>query len=567
MLDFITIGNNQIEKHTKYKNQYMPEELFWGLGIENELYLEFEKRKQITEEEFINNHKRERYSLDYYSNYKTEELPKAFKKILKLMGSNTLFIPLMMNSHSFTKTDHLNNSKTLYTTSGVYNPDFTGKTLLEFLIEKDEYFKQDDENSNLPDSWIFDGDTIEFVSTRFYKVTLSEIIGELEQNKKTFINKLNYWFEKELIFQEYGKIKFMEQNHPFSCYLTNIENIGMFNNGTIHLNLTLPTKLDKNSKILDKKDFIEKHKKLIKLIQWFEPIILGTYGSPDPFTILDKLKERKRFSNCSQRNAISRYISVGTYDTDLMEPGKILTKSIDMMEINNLEYWWYNKYHETSAYVKLEKIGLDINFNKHWNHGIEIRFLDHISDIKLIQECFEFIIYLADTILENKQIEIPNPIKNKIWNEITLKTMIDGMDTLIDNETKQVYEKIIGFDITKNNLVDIYYEIFNQLKNKYNPIYKSVNKIDGSKKYIHVPKGEFSSLTIDITNTHDISQSKNIFTKVKHLQEQINLQEQKYIDKEVQTDEIQLNEIQLDKIQLDIDYKIKDDNSKCCCIM
>jgi histidyl-tRNA synthetase len=33
----------------------------------------------------------------------------------------------------------------------------------------------------------------------------------------------------------------------------------------------------------------------------------------------------------------------------------------------------------TIAIDKLDKIGLDINFNKHYNHGIEIRFFDHIN--------------------------------------------------------------------------------------------------------------------------------------------------------------------------------------------
>ena len=53
----------------------------------------------------------------------------------------------------------------------------------------------------------------------------------------------------------------------------------------------------------------------------------------------------------------------------------------------------FNKYYEDNAYTKLNDIGLDINFNKHYNHGIEIRFLDHINDNKKIYESFEFIIF------------------------------------------------------------------------------------------------------------------------------------------------------------------------------
>ncbi len=554
MIDYILIGNNQIEKHVKYKNQYLSGEIFWGLGIENELYLEFENKKKISEKEFLNNHKKERYSVDYYSNYKKEELENGFKKMIKFMGSNVLFIPVMMNSHSFTKTDHKNNSKTLYTKKGEENPNFTGKTLIELLAEKDEYFNQEKENSIYPNNWIFDGDTIEFVSTKFYKVKLNDIINELVENKNIFINKLNYWFEKENIFQEYGKIKFMEQNNPYACYLTNIENISMFNNGTIHLNITLPTKLNNEQQIEDKKIFIEKHKELIKIIQWLEPIIIGTYGSPDPFATLYKFKDRQKFSNCSQRNIVSRYISIGSYDTDEMEPGKILTKPLDFMELNKLDYWWFNRYHKrkSNAYVKLEQIGLDINFNKHWNHGIEIRFLDHISNINLIKECFEFVIYLADFSLDLDldSNRIPNPIKDKVWNEITYKVMIDGMDTILNKEETEFYEKIFGFKIKKNKVVDIYYEIFLNLKNKYNPIYKSIIKINGKKKEISIPCGKFSSLVLD--NEDVVIRKNNIKNEEKKQNKQDLENTVKTIDKIVQTDEINLEIIE---------------KNRCCIIM
>jgi len=55
MIDLIIIGNNQIEKHIKYKKQYLKKTKFWGLGIENELYLEFANKKKITKYFFLNN--------------------------------------------------------------------------------------------------------------------------------------------------------------------------------------------------------------------------------------------------------------------------------------------------------------------------------------------------------------------------------------------------------------------------------------------------------------------------------------------------------------------------------
>jgi hypothetical protein len=71
MHDTIQIGNNQIDKHEKYKKKYGKNDLYWGLGIENEVYLEFEKREEISKKVFLENHKSERYSVNYYENYKT----------------------------------------------------------------------------------------------------------------------------------------------------------------------------------------------------------------------------------------------------------------------------------------------------------------------------------------------------------------------------------------------------------------------------------------------------------------------------------------------------------------
>ena len=57
-----------------YKNYKSKDTEFWGLGIENETYLMFDKKIALTKEFIQNNHKKERYSINYYSNYKLDEL-------------------------------------------------------------------------------------------------------------------------------------------------------------------------------------------------------------------------------------------------------------------------------------------------------------------------------------------------------------------------------------------------------------------------------------------------------------------------------------------------------------
>ena len=72
MSNYILLRENELEKHKKYETQYKLDDIFCGIGIENEVYLEFDKKVVTSRTFFISNHKRERYSIDYYSNYKKE---------------------------------------------------------------------------------------------------------------------------------------------------------------------------------------------------------------------------------------------------------------------------------------------------------------------------------------------------------------------------------------------------------------------------------------------------------------------------------------------------------------
>ncbi len=49
--------NPVLEKHKKYGTMYQPNDIYWGFGIENEVYLQFEEQKEITMAFFLENHK------------------------------------------------------------------------------------------------------------------------------------------------------------------------------------------------------------------------------------------------------------------------------------------------------------------------------------------------------------------------------------------------------------------------------------------------------------------------------------------------------------------------------
>ena len=477
--------HNHLEKHKKYLKLYKSNELFWGLGIENEFYLEFETRPKISRDFFINNHLRERYSVNYYSNYDVNLKNDAFEKTNHL----DVDIPYLINSHSFTDTDKNNNHKTLEKSKArvvnsktraindkaIINPDYSGKTLGEEIFESNTYLK-----NNFNKTWLYDGDTFEITTLNFYKTNIFEMIKELDLYKNEFIENIQKYQEETNLFSELGKIKIMEKNYPFAIHVTNLNNIGIFNNGTLHYNLTLPTELDNNMLIKDPVKFKEEHKKAIRIIQLFEPLLICIYGTTDYFSQLN-WENANKFSAVSQRSAVSRYIGLGTYDTDVMTDGKIL-----LTELSNYpDYFWYNKYHKNSAYNKLEKIGLDINYNKHYNHGIEIRFLDHLSSRELIFESFEFIIYLFDLILD-RDFDLENPVKTTLWNDLVCNVMTYGKNYSMAYNELKYFEKVLKINIEKINIVEVYYEIFSKLKTNFSINFNGKN----------ISVGKFSRLVL-----------------------------------------------------------------------
>ncbi len=506
MSNYIILGGNELEKHKKYEAQYKLDDesqnIFWGLGIENEVYLEFDKKVVTSRTFFISNHKRERYSIDYYSNYKKEyqDIPfeiyfdnlinekNANMEVIKLCENDeyTINLPLFLNSHSFEKTDIYNQPKTLYTKDCEPNPNFSGKTLMDVLRENNPYFEE-------REKWLFDGDTIEFININFYKKKLKDVLNEVNYNKKEFLYNLNTTLQKLDIFSNYGDIKIMDNNHPFALHMTNLKNVSIFNNGTLHYNITLPTELDENRKIKNMEQFVKENSKAIKLIQWMEPFLIVAYGAKDVFSKLKNYEHSKKFSACSQRCAVSRYIGIGTYDCNKMEPGKILKKHVNTLPCSSLDYWWFNKYYENNAYTKLEEIGLDINFNKHYNHGLELRFFDHITDNNKIIESFEFIVFLIDYILENDFIQfLETPVYSRIWNNIVLQCMYEGGQYIMSVDEIEIMNYIFKIKLSAKKIINVYYEILWNLKNKFcKRIVLDYNR------YILKPIGKMSSLVLE----------------------------------------------------------------------
>jgi hypothetical protein len=270
-------------------------------------------------------------------------------------------------------------------------------------------------------SYLFDGDTIEFMTQKFYKTKVQDVIDELSLVEKDFMRALNS-LPREGILRTYGPFQIAKENYPFASYLTNLKNNAMFNNGTIHINITLPTQLDSNSEIADFELFRKQHQNYARAIQWISPLLVAKYGAHDP--LCESKTNGLRYSAGSQRVAVSRYIGLGTYDTDKMEVGKILTRSRDLLE--NID--WYKSFHEKVDYKFLNEMGMDINFNKHFCHGIEFRILESIP-MDDLYDVLLLMVYLADFSLD---VTVTNPKRSQLWNRVVENCVHNGKGYFID---------------------------------------------------------------------------------------------------------------------------------------
>jgi len=341
------------DKHNKYMKHYSDsnETLFWGIGIENESYLMLADQCSAPSFPALK-HKSERYSVDYFKNFKSKPFQSAWEKACSLPH---LTYPIYLNSHTFQKTDPKGNHRTLYDTEGTPNPAFTESIHDHMIRESAAYREVYDQ------SIVYDGDSIEFITQRFYNGTGADCVQEWKDLKALMLREAAPLYQKWGI----GTLMYPDHNYGFVTFLsTRKKNLGICNTGTVHVNLTLPTIL-KDGCIANKDAFAKTHLNFIEYIQMIEPLVMACYGTPDVLSFLGD-----GYSLGSLRVSRSRYISLQTFDTAAPINGKLL-----LMEKPSDPRFWYNQLKNTPYYLN-PSIGYDVNFNKFKNHGIELRFFD-----------------------------------------------------------------------------------------------------------------------------------------------------------------------------------------------
>lgn len=415
------------EKHQKYLDFYkeyfqknVTGEEFWGLGIENESYLTLQEKEQVTKSFIIDNHRPERYSVNYWKNFKSKTLSVAMEGL-----PNCIYVPIYINSYFFQYADLLGEHLTTYSAVPKDNPKFSGETIDQFLRRTSPIF-----NKLMHKNIIYDGDTFEFTTFNFYKGTVASTIKELKDIKKEFLEEINKRLvSKFTIFKK--SLVYPDHNYGFVKFISNLSNISICNNATYHINLTLPTRLDLSGNIQDPEQFKTQHANAIRAIQWIEPLIVCIYGSPDILHIINQ-----EYAQGSQRLAFSRYIGLGTYDTNIMEKGKLLDTFNYKMGDS-----YFTGMHANSPYIPPDTIGYDFNYNKFKNHGIELRILDWFPE-----EYLEHIINLLVVVCQHSLFfTIPDPRKNEAWKDFCATSIMKGYKAHVTpNLYLKLYE-IFGF--------------------------------------------------------------------------------------------------------------------------
>jgi hypothetical protein len=144
-----------------------------------------------------------------------------------------------------------------------------------------------------------------------------------------------------------------------------------------------------------------------------------------------------------------------------METGKIL-------QTTDVPYWM-TQINQKSAYEQLKQIGLDINFNKHYNHGIELRVFDWFPETEL-EDLLTLLIHSADAALLVKP---STPTKNAFWNKLTEKAILEGKSAPISGKELELLITPLNLPIklfSKKKVYtieEIYTGIFNYIKTKY----------------------------------------------------------------------------------------------------
>ncbi len=472
------------DKHKCYASAYQPSDTFWGIGIECEGYIETAIRRRARAKTLLIDQRAERYSVPYYKSYKDGVYNQALRGLpassiapsvpptapSALFNENTFHdFPYLLNAHSLVRTDISGEHTTMflkvadaadprgYRYDVAPNPN-CGPTILQRIAAADKYFTVTDNVRG--EDFIFDGDSIEIATRDFYKATVEDCIQEFKNMRAEFIENLNAAWRAAGLPQRFQPLRWMPCNYPFVFFHSNPKNIAIFNNGTFHFNFTMPTALNDAAKVADDRTFIRRHRSAARLIQWLEPFLIANYGTADPLSTSTIMGHR--FSAASQRAATSRYIGVGSYNTNRMLQGKMNTMPREDARVAG-EGGWMTSYQTECAYKPLEEVGTDINFHKHYNHGLELRFFDYFAEERL-GSLLSTLVHVLD---HSQTVVMGAAAASPLWNTVVEDVMAHGRKAQIYSWMAADLASALGVEIRPGPIRSVWHDIQRQLERRW----------------------------------------------------------------------------------------------------
>jgi hypothetical protein len=154
------------------------------------------------------------------------------------------------------------------------------------------------------------------------------------------------------------------------------------------------------------------------------------------------------FARGSMRATLSRYIGIGTYDTDQMITGKLLTHQVDNLRPKNV-LWWRDMISEDLLYnLPTSEIGFDFNYGKHYQSGLEFRLLDGIP-MEILKDVLDVIILICEHSYSYPCIESINKCsESQTWNNLVYKSLVYGYTATITKS--EMLDMLLVLNINTN---------------------------------------------------------------------------------------------------------------------
>ena len=421
------------DRHNKYNinniigtqsilNDIHNTKLFFAIGIENKICIELKQNN-------VFRNRRIRRKLIIYENNIVERV--ANHEILEIMLEEYVKTIIIKQPNLINMSILLNSQSYNYNTHNIAN-DNTAK-----------YNK----------TYAMDNDILELLAVNFNTSNVDEVITEIMNLKNQITVKMQQIFNKYNIIKDYSNIYVVDNHRITQSFSTNMFDYGSYNFGTININITLPTNMTVDGLIHNDTMFAFKHQQYIKYIQYIEPLIISIFKTPP------------ELGKNVHENTSLKY-NVGTYDSSVLERGTINKKPINQMKFMYCDEWWYNDFKISDD----DELELDINFNKHYNHGVEIKFIRNVHEY-LLSEIIEFLVHLGDYILDNDNTDLiysaPAPNYEPIWNKLVKNVMLNGIEARVTTNDKLMYSKLFKTECTNNTIYGMYNSIRLYLKHKY----------------------------------------------------------------------------------------------------